>query len=146
MPDFGASPFAQPAAPDIKAQPAPVQPTLSQHYEVPAGGVKAGGPMFDVLLAGFNLPANFSSFPKNIQKIHKDAVKLARQLAKDILLYHKDEVEKGLANGNIKELMKDEIEKSYKFYTQRIQAEIINNSNYFNEALNKIVAKGQKFF
>lgn len=107
---------------------------------------KPGGGMFDVLLAGFTLPANYSSMPENMQKVHKDAVKLARQLAKDILLYHKDEVEKGLASGNIKESMKDEIEKSYKFYTQRIQPEIISNTNYFNEALNKIVAKGQKMF
>ena len=138
MPDLGASPFAQP---EIKPQPAPAQP-----QSVPAGGIRAGGPMFDVLLAGFTLPPNFNSLPENMQKVHKDAVKLARQLAKDILLYHKDEVEKGMANGNIKESMKDEIEKSYKFYTQRIQPEIISGSNYFNEALNKIVAKGQKLF
>ncbi|MGE3062312.1 MAG: zinc-ribbon domain-containing protein [bacterium] len=170
MPDFGASPFAQPkpaapqtqdfgAVPPAFAQQKPVEPVTHEPMPFPAakpapqpqqsapvGHIKPGGAMFDVLLAGFNLPPNFSSMPENMQKVHKDAVKLARQLAKDILLYHKDEVEKGMANGNIKESMKDEIEKSYKFYTQRIQPEIISSSNYFNEALNKIVAKGQKIF
>ncbi|MDD3804471.1 MAG: zinc-ribbon domain-containing protein [bacterium] len=165
MPDFGANPFTQPAVkptqpesfgvPPAFAQPTPPvmepspvssAPKPSPQQSAPAGHIKAGGAMFDVLLAGFTLPSNYSTMPENMQKIHKDAVKLARQLAKDILLYHKDEVEKGMANGNIKESMKDEIEKSYKFYTQRIQPEIIANSNYFNEALNKIVAKGQKMF
>ncbi len=131
------SPFAEPT-------PEPTQETQTQ--EQPKEVKRVGGKLFESLLAGFTLPENYKTLPPNIQKNHKNAIKLARQLAKDILLYHKDTVEQGLENGNVKELLADEIEKSYKFYQQRIQPEIIQNTNYFNEALNKIIAKGHKVF
>ncbi|MEJ5307761.1 MAG: zinc-ribbon domain-containing protein [candidate division WOR-3 bacterium] len=152
QPDFGVPPaFTQPKVEEVKKEEPFVNPfaqpqrPLQQPTQTVQAG-KAGSPMFDVLLAGFNLPPDFKSLPENVQKLHKDAIKLARQLAKDILLYHKDEVERGLTSGNIKEVLKEEIEKSYKFYSQRIPAEIVNSTNYFNEALNKIICKGQNIF
>ncbi|MEO0238284.1 MAG: hypothetical protein ABIN35_08645, partial [candidate division WOR-3 bacterium] len=152
QPDFGVPPaFTQPKVEEVKKEEPSVNPfvqpqrPLQQPTQTVQAG-KAGTPMFDVLLAGFNLPPDFKSLPENVQKLHKDAIKLARQLAKDILLYHKDEVERGLTSGNIKEILKEEIEKSYKFYSQRIPSEIVNSTNYFNEALNKIICKGQNIF
>jgi len=148
-PDFGVPPaFAQPKVEEVKKEEPFVNPFAQPQQQKPAASVssKAGSPVFDVLLAGFNLPPDFKSLPENVQKAHKDAIKLARQLAKDILLYHKDDVERGLAYGNIKDVLKDEIEKSYKFYSQRIPSEIISSTNYFNEALNKIICKGQNIF
>ncbi|MEO0288630.1 MAG: zinc-ribbon domain-containing protein [candidate division WOR-3 bacterium] len=152
QPDFSVPPaFTQPKVEEVKKEEPFVNPfaqpqrPLQQPTQTVQAG-KAGSPMFDVLLAGFNLPPDFKSLPENVQKLHKDAIKLARQLAKDILLYHKDEVERGLTSGNIKEILKEEIEKSYKFYSQRIPSEIVNSTNYFNEALNKIICKGQNIF
>ena len=127
--------------------PEPQSEPIAEEKPAPADAKKKlGGALFESLLAGFTLPDNFKNMPDNIQKNHKNSIKLARQLAKDILLYHKEEVERGLANANIKDVLKDEIEKSYKFYSQRVQPEILDNSNYFNEALNKIIAKGDKIF
>ncbi len=107
---------------------------------------KLGSNLFESILAGFTLPDNFKNLPANVQKNHKSSIKLARQLAKDILLYHKDDVERGLGSGNLKTALKDEVDKSFKFYQQRVEPEILQNSNYFTEALNKIIAKGQAIF
>lgn len=146
-PDLGALGFgaAQPEPqPAPQPEPAP-QPAPQPEPEQSDAAKKVGG-LFESLLAGFSLPDNFKNLPPNVQKNHKDAIKLARQLAKDILLYHKDDVERGMANGNVKDVLKDEVEKSYKFYTQRVQPELLETTNYFNEALNKIVAKGQNVY
>ncbi len=132
--------------PDFGVPPAFAKPPVEEKIATPTYSGRVGFPIFDVLLAGFNLPPDFKSLPDTVQKAHKDAIKLARQLAKDILLYHKDDVERGLSSGNIKEVLREEIEKSYKFYSQRISPEIVNSTNYFKEALNKIIAKGEKIF
>lgn len=140
----------QPANEEHPSVNIPTQPETVPEPEAPTDAAaakrKVGGTLFESLLAGFTLPSNFKSLPENVQKNHKSAVKLARQLAKDILLYHKDEVERGLQNGNIKDILKDEIEKSFKFYSQRVEPDILENSNYFTEALNKIIAKGNQLF
>lgn len=146
-PDLGSSIYTQPSPeipsastdiPEVKPEPAPSDGKKSKK--------KLGSNLFESLLAGFTLPDNFKNLPPNVQKNHKSSIKLARQLAKDILLYHKDDVERGLGSGNLKTTLKDEVEKSYKFYQQRVEPEIIQNSNYFTEALNKIIAKGQAVF
>ena len=127
-----------PDIPEVKPEPAPSDGKKPKK--------KLGSNLFESLLAGFTLPDNFKNLPPNVQKNHKSSIKLARQLAKDILLYHKEDVERGLGSGNLKAALKDEVEKSFKFYQQRVEPEILQNSNYFTEALNKIIAKGQAIF
>ncbi len=80
------------------------------------------------------------------KKKHKKAQRLARSLAKDILLYHKDEVEIGRTKGNLIELLGDEIRRSWKFYKKQVGEDIINERNYFKEALNEIIAGGEEIF
>ncbi len=77
---------------------------------------------------------------------HIKAKRLARSLAKDILLYHKDEVKRGRINGNLVELLKDEIKRSWKFYKNQIGTDVITEKNYFKEALNEIIADGEEIF
>lgn len=74
------------------------------------------------------------------------ARKLARALAKDIKLYHGDKVKQGLEEGNLVELIGSEIKKSWRFYQQKVSPEILNDTTYFENALNEIVANGQKLF
>ncbi len=126
------------AAPEPAPKPTPADDKKSKK--------KLGSNLFESLLSGFTLPDNFKNLPPNVQKNHKSSIKLARQLAKDILLYHKEDVERGLGSGNLKTALKDEVEKSFKFYQQRVEPEILQNSNYFTEALNKIIAKEQAIF
>ena len=135
-------PSTSPDISEVKPEPTP-KPAPSDGKKPKK---KLGSNLFESLLAGFTLPDNFKNLPPNVQKNHKSSIKLARQLAKDILLYHKEDVERGLGSGNLKAALKDEVEKSFKFYQQRVEPEILQNSNYFTEALNKIIAKGQAIF
>lgn len=77
---------------------------------------------------------------------HKKAKRLARSLAKDILLYHKEEVQRGRQQGNLIELLGDEIKRSWKFYKQQVGDDVIKEKNYFKEALNEIIADGEETF
>ncbi len=79
-------------------------------------------------------------------KTIKEAKRLARSLVKDILLYHGDKVEIGLRQGNLAQLIGDEIRKSWKFYKDSFPLEKTNNVNYFKEALNEIIGKGKPIF
>ncbi len=79
-------------------------------------------------------------------KEYEKAKKLARALAKDIKLYHGDKVKQGLEQGNLVELIGSEIKKSWKFYQQKVSPQILQNTTYFEDALNEIVANGQKLF
>ncbi len=76
----------------------------------------------------------------------KEAKRLARSLVKDILLYHGDKVEIGLRQGNLAQLIGNEIRKSWKFYKDSFPLDKTNNVNYFKEALNEIIGKGKSIF
>jgi predicted Zn finger-like uncharacterized protein len=77
---------------------------------------------------------------------HSKARRLARSLAKDILLYHKEEVQRGRQQGNLVELLGDEIKRSWKFYKQQVGENVVKEKNYFKEALNEIIANGEETF
>jgi predicted Zn finger-like uncharacterized protein len=79
-------------------------------------------------------------------KEHEKAKKLAKALAKDITLYYGDKVKQGLEQGNLVELIGSEIKKSWKFYQQKTPIGINQNTTYFEDALNDIVAQGKKLF
>jgi predicted Zn finger-like uncharacterized protein len=79
-------------------------------------------------------------------KVEKEAKRLARSLVKDILLYHSDKVEIGLKQGNLAQLIGDEIRKSWKFYKDNFPLEKTNGVNYFKKALNEIIGKGKPIF
>ncbi len=80
------------------------------------------------------------------ERAKNKARRLARSLIKDILLYRSKEVEEGHANGNIKELLKDEIKKCYEFYSSETSDDIVRNETFFVEALNNIVGKGKNIW
>ncbi len=84
--------------------------------------------------------------PPELQKQHDKAKRLARVLVKDILLYHGDKVEEGLRNGNLIDMVGDEIKKSWQYYKSELPEDILSSTNYFKDALNSILAKGKKIF
>jgi len=88
-------------------------------------------------------PAEWSEEKK---RKHRSAKRLAKSLAKDLLLYHKDKVEQGLREGNLAKLLGEEIKKSWSFYKKSVDPEILSTSNYFKDALNEIIGKGRKIF
>ncbi len=86
------------------------------------------------------------SISKKVEAEREKARKLARALAKDIKLYHGDKVKQGLEEGNLVELIGSEIKKSWRFYQQKVSPEILHDTTFFEDALNEIVANGQKLF
>ena len=74
------------------------------------------------------------------------AHRLARVLVSDIILYNPDRHQKALEAGNLKEEFEEEIEKSWEEYVEQVGEDMANSTDFFNEALNEILAKGQSVF
>ena len=74
------------------------------------------------------------------------AKRLARALVSDILVYNRDKRDKALAEGALVQALGQEIKKSWELYKERVTPEVASNTNYFKEALNDILADGQKIF
>ena len=74
------------------------------------------------------------------------ARRLARALVSDLVVYHPQKRQEGLANGTLKELFDDEIKKSWEEYTDQIGTDVAETTTYFNDALNEILGDGNKIF
>ncbi|HET9065776.1 MAG TPA: zinc-ribbon domain-containing protein [Gemmatimonadales bacterium] len=74
------------------------------------------------------------------------ARRLARALVSDLVVYHPEKRQRGLADGNLKELFGEEIRKSWEEYTDQVGEEIARTTPYFTEALNEILAEGRTLF
>jgi len=71
---------------------------------------------------------------------------LARALVSDMIAYLPDKREQGLKDGTLKALFKEEIKKSYEEYVDQIGKEFADSTNHFQDALNDLLAGGQKMF
>ncbi len=95
-------------------------------------------------------PEEKESIPEGLseadKKWHERARRLAKVLASDLVLYHKDKVEKGLREGTLAQLLGNEIRRSWEYYCQQIPKHIVDSTNYFKEALNRIIGKGREIF
>lgn len=90
-------------------------------------------------------PAGFSF--DRVGDVSARAQRLARALVSDILVYHPRKVEQGLREGNLKELMRDEVEKSWDEYSERLGADLARaNRGHFVRALNEILGRGASVF
>ena len=74
------------------------------------------------------------------------ARRLARVLVSDILCYHREKRDQALLDGNLMTALGDEIKKSWELYKQKVGPELANSTDYFKQALNEILADGQKLF
>ena len=74
------------------------------------------------------------------------ARRLARALVSDMIAYLPDKREQGLRDGTLKALFKEEIKKSYEEYLDQIGKEFADTTTHFQEALNDLLAGGQKMF
>lgn len=71
---------------------------------------------------------------------------LARALVSDILVYNRELRDNALAEGNLLEALGAEIKKSWELYKEKVTPEVANSTNHFREALNEILAEGDKVF
>jgi predicted Zn finger-like uncharacterized protein len=74
------------------------------------------------------------------------AQRLARVLVSDIILYNPDRHHMATESGRVREEFQDEIQKSWDEYVEQVGEEIANTTDFFTEALNEILAKGQRIF
>jgi hypothetical protein len=111
----GATPQAQPAA----AHPAAAHPAAAHATPAPRAAVA----------------------PED-QKAHDDAKKFAKLVVQEIFLYNKAKVEEGRRNRNIYEVLKEEIERNRKLYSDRVVPRVRDSTNYFFEQLVEILAQG----
>jgi len=66
---------------------------------------------------------------------HEEAKRFARLIVSDIALYNQKVIEEGIQNGNIEELLKDDMAEAEKLYQGRVPKEIREKTNYLKAAL-----------
>lgn len=63
-----------------------------------------------------------------------------------MIAYQPGKREEGLRDGTLKQIFREEIKKSYEEYVDQIGKEFAESTTHFQEALNEILANGQKVF
>ena len=120
---------AQPAdpAPELESAPqAPTPPAPSAPEATPA------------------VPAQGFTFGR--RDPHEKASRLARVLVSDIITYNPERHQRALDGGSLKLDFEDEIKKSWGEYVDQVGKDLAENTDYFNQALNEILACGQQVF
>lgn len=80
------------------------------------------------------------------QDPRQKARRLARALVSDMIAYQPDKRRQALQSGELKEAFADEIKKSWDEFVEQVGPELANNTTYFTEALNEILAGGREIF
>src|SRR5438552_696390 len=130
MPRFSGPIAAPPPPPPAPAPAAPAAPA-------PPAGAGPGQRMTSPLR-----PVN----PFMVQDPKQKARRLARALVSDLVVYHPEKRQQGLRDGTLPQLFKDEIEKSWREYVEQVGAELAKTTSFWAEALNEILAGGNKVF
>lgn len=63
-----------------------------------------------------------------------------------MIAYLPEKREEGLRDGTLKAIFKEEIKKSYEEYVDQVGKEFADSTTHFQEALNDLLAGGQKMF
>jgi hypothetical protein len=80
------------------------------------------------------------------QDPRQKARRLARALVSDMIVYQPEKRQQALRAGNVKEAFDEEIKKSWAEYVQQVGTELASSTPFWTEALNEILAGGQKVF
>ncbi|HYU37336.1 MAG TPA: zinc-ribbon domain-containing protein [Gemmatimonadales bacterium] len=135
-------PAAPPAAPAPRAAPPPPAPPAPRAAGTPAAPPAPAGAAPAQRLSGPLRPVN----PFMVQDPKQKARRLARALVSDLVVYHPEKRQQGLRDGTLPQLFKDEIEKSWQEYVDQVGGEIAKTTPFWAEALNEILAGGNKVF
>ena len=74
------------------------------------------------------------------------AKRLARALVSNMIVSLPQKREEGLANGTLMEIFREDIKKTYEEYVDQMGKEFADSTNHFQDALNDILAGGQRMF
>ncbi len=164
---FDATPPApQPPAPPVPAPPPPPAPEVSPIAAAPAPMVStpeaapaiAAAVTPDIApaaavtpepaaigVAVMDEPAPVETPRKPRRRRGKEEM-LARALVSDIMVYNREMYDTAKAEGNLLEAMGPEIKKSWDLYKEKVTPEVANSTDHFRDALNEILADGEKVF
>ena len=84
--------------------------------------------------------------PFLVQDPQVKARRLARALISDMISYHPAKRAQALKEGTLKAGFEEEIKKSYEEYVLQVGEAVAKGSTHFTDALNEILAGGQKIF
>lgn len=139
----------QPAAPP---RPSPLAPTpvVASPAVTPASAprrVTPAAPRSQTPVAGTpEAPAKRPLNPFLANDPNAKAKRLARALVSDMIAYLPQKRDEGLRDGTLKQLFREEIKKSYEEYVDQIGREFAESTTHFQDALNDLLAGGQKMF
>jgi predicted Zn finger-like uncharacterized protein len=74
------------------------------------------------------------------------ARRLARALVSDIVVYHPDRRERSLRQGTLRQEFRDEIRKSWDEYVGQVGEQMARDTTFFRDALNELLAGGNRIF
>ncbi|MFO7893544.1 MAG: zinc-ribbon domain-containing protein [Longimicrobiales bacterium] len=74
------------------------------------------------------------------------ARRLARALVSDIKVYHPEKWKESTEAGTLRGDFRDEILKSWEEYVEQVGEEMAKKTPYFRDALNEILARGERVF
>ena len=143
---------APPAPPRVEPVPAAIIPTPEPVRAAPPPPPPPPAPVVEwsapppVVEPSPRAPAARVNNPFLQQDPSTRARRLARALVSDLVVYYPEKRQRGLAEGNLKELFGEEIRKSWEEYTEQIGEELAKSTPYFTEALNEILAEGRPLF
>src|SRR6266852_4914471 len=130
-------PAAPPAAPAPRAASPPVPAPRAPAAPAAPAGAAPGQRMTSPLR-----PVN----PFMVQDPKQKARRLARALVSDLVVYHPEKRQQGLRDGTLPQLFRDEIDKSWQEYVDQVGADLAKTTAFWAEALNEILAGGNKVF
>jgi len=81
-----------------------------------------------------------------MKKKKERAKRLARVFVSDILVYNQEKRDKALAEGTLMSVLGAEIKKGWEGYKSKIGSGMTESTGYYKDALNEILADGQKLF
>jgi hypothetical protein len=122
----------QPTAPVPPQPAAPVAPKPQQTLHTQAPPV----------VPSVSVPTQDSAMPRD----HQRARRLARVLVSDIMVYNQESRDKALAEGNLVSMLAGEVNKAWELYKSKVDAVVLEGSDYFKDALNEILADGRKVY
>jgi len=160
---YAAPPFVAPAAPPRAEPPAaasvaPMEPVAPQAPApvadtAPAAepptlvtpGIRVGPPVGETRTTIAGTPGRIIN-PFLVQDPLVKARRLARALISDMVSYHPAKRAQGLKDGTLKDIFREEIKKSYEEYVVQVGEGVANSTSHFQDALNEILAGGQRIF
>ncbi len=152
-PAVEAAPPTPPAPAPVEPEPAPIQPepepvgpeaTAEPPASADVGGSTQVLPPPDVKGPGWAFTTTQFSADAGQEARHEEARRLARLLVTEIKLYNEDEVEAGRRNRDVYQRLKEDIDRSRQIYEERVEEGIRGESDYFHDALVRILGGGDE--